>query len=215
MSNLHQLFGIPKWKSPRQQEVEAQYLAQSIDLEPVFYEAHDLTLANTTDLDHRGRGFMSQAMNGHIIGLLRRLYPDRMTQEEYNRWYFQLNKETRIYFKKLDKRYRPNNIPTKHVAELNSGELLFKADPITVLYGGFRLKEDKLWDRLRGCYLLEMLDGRPHWVSDLGDLAADMASPAVPVIPVSPIAPDVLLGEIEVNIKTATEGGRTAESTDQ
>lgn len=212
MANLDDLFGFPKWKSPRQEEIEARYLAQGIDLEPVFYEAHELALANATAPAHRGRAFMSQTMNGHIIGVLRRLYPDRMMQEEYDRWYFQLDKETRIYFKKLDNWYRPSNIPTKHVSELNSGELLFKAEPITVLYAGFRLKEDKLWDALRGCYLLEMVGGKPGWISNLGDLAAGMVTT---VIPVMPVEPGDLSGEIEVTIKTTTEGGLTAESTDQ
>ena len=210
------LFEIPKWKSDRQQEIEDRYLTQGIDLEPVFYTALQKTLGDPTPPSHRWRGFMSAAMNGNIIGTMKALYPAHMRVDSTGRDYCQLDKETRIYLKKLDKRYCPLNIPTNHVRELNSMELLLKDDPITVLYAGFRLKEDQIWDELRGCYLVEMKGMRKtNWVSDLADLGAQLASSVQPVVPITPLLPGDLSGEITVTVKTGKEGGRTAENSSQ
>ncbi|HWK03750.1 MAG TPA: hypothetical protein VNS58_08965 [Puia sp.] len=216
MMMVDALFEIPKWKSDRQQEVEDRYLTQGIDFEPIFYTALEKTLQDPTPPSHRWRGFMSAAMNGNIIGTIKGLYPDRMQVDSTGRDYFLLDKQTRIYLKKLDNRYCPRNIPTNHVRELNSMELLLKDDPITVLYAGFRLKEDEIWDGLRGCYLVEMKGLRKtNWISDLADLGAQMAPPMQPVIPITPLLPGDLSGDITVTVKANKEGGRTAEDAGQ
>jgi hypothetical protein len=217
MSKLDALFEIPKWKSDRQQEVEARYLAEGIDLEPIFYTALEKTLNNSTPYTHRGRNFMPSTMNGNIIGTLRELNPERMLVDVTGRDYFFLDKETRIYLKKLDERYCPQNIPTNHVRRLNSMELLLEDNPITVLYAGFRLQEDIIWDALKGCYLVEMKGLRStNWVSDLAELASDMTLPLQPVVPITPLQPGDLAGEVVVRPKIKdNETGRTADSKDQ
>ena len=50
--------------------------------------------------------------------------------------------------------------------------LMFKEETITVLYAGFRLREDKYWDDFNGCFLVEMKhQKRTNFVSKLEDLA--------------------------------------------
>jgi hypothetical protein len=56
---------------------------------------------------------------------------------------------------------------------------------------------------------------RTNWVSDLGDLASDMAAPVAPVVPITPLVPGDLSGEITVSVKGTGEAGRTAEDSDQ
>jgi hypothetical protein len=215
MANLQELFEIPKWSSQRQEEIEQLYLAKGIDLEPVFYAAHEKTLKNSTPVTHRGRGFMSNTMNGNIIGTMMERYPEHMRVDVHGRHYFQLNEQTRIYLKKLDDRYCPRNIPTNHVKQLNTMELLLGDTPITVLYAGFRLIADKVWDEIAGCYLVEMRDlRRTNWVSDLTDLGARMAGTTAPV---SPIAPIILPDQVIVKAKNKDTGdlGKTASETGQ
>lgn len=211
MTNLNPLFEIPRWSSERQRAMEQIYLSKGIDLEPVFKVAHEKTLNSPTPVTHRGRGFMSSTMNGNIIGTMMELYPEHMKKDVHGRDYFSLDPQTRVYLKKLDSSYCPRNIHTKHVKQLNSGELLLGDTPITVLYAGFRLENNNIWDELTGCYLTELRDlHKILWVSDLSDLAAQMGGTNIPVVPITPV---VLPGDIVVKpkVKGTGEMGNTSE----
>jgi hypothetical protein len=211
MNKLDELFGIPNWKSKRQAEMESIYLAKGIDLQHVFNIAHVKTLQNPTPFNHRGRGFMSSTMNGNIIGTMKDLYPEHMLVDVHGRDYLSLDPQTRAYLKKLDRNYCPRNIPTNYVKQLNRMELLFEDTPITVLYAGFRLQNDNIWDQLLGCYLVEMKElRRTNWVSDLADLGGQMTG-TTPLV--SPISPVDLPTEIVVKPKKRDSGdiGKTAE----
>ena len=174
MVNLDNFFDSDEGKSVRQIEIENLYVSKGIDLEPVFKEALIETIRNPTPIKYRGRGFMANHMNWNLIGMLKETYPDYMEIDSYKRDYFLLEKNVRIYFKKLDSKNRPSNIITKHVAELNSMQLFYHNET-TILYGGFRLRSDKHWDDIT-CNLLEMKNlKQPNWVSSLEDLAYTIA----------------------------------------
>jgi len=119
-----------------------------------------------------------------------------MRQDEYDRWYYALEKDARVYFKKLDHKFRPNNIVTRHVEELNSMMLLLDDEPTTVLYAGFRLHMDKFWDELDGCYLVEMRNSkRTNFVSDLSELGAHVNSrkPVITIAASTEVAGDIIV----------------------
>ncbi|RAJ11079.1 hypothetical protein LX64_00687 [Chitinophaga skermanii] len=211
MANLGSLFEIPKWSSERQQQMEKIYLMKGIDLESIFYIAHEKTLSNPTPVTHRGKSFMSQTMNGNLIGTMKEMYPDHMEKDVHGRDFFSLDAQTRVYFKKLDNAYCPRNIPTNHVRQLNSGELLLGDTPITVLYAGFRLENDNIWDNITGCYLTELRDmHKVLWVSDLSDLASQMGGTTLPTVPVMPVnLPDDII--VKPKVRGTGELGNTAD----
>lgn len=172
------LFGKDKFdcRSPRQIEMENLYISKGYDFEPIFKEALARILKDDTPASFRGRGYNAYHMNWMVIGILKELYPKLMKVDEEKRNYFQLDKNVRVYFKKLDSKHRPENVVTGHVKNLNSMRLLFNEEATTVLYAGFRLREDKYWDDFTGCFLVEMKHlKRTNWVSKLEDLAFEIS----------------------------------------
>lgn len=173
MIKLNNLFESKEGKSARQIEIEELYIKKGIDFVPIIKEALNETIRNPTPNKFRGRGFMASNMNWTLIGLLKENYSKYMMVDQHKRDYFLLDNNVRVYFKKLDKKNRPNNIITKHVSELNSMQLLFKEET-TILYAGFRIREDIYWDDIL-CHLVEMKNpSRPNWVSSMEELAYQM-----------------------------------------
>lgn len=174
MAKLNILFDLQAGKSNRQIEIENLYVNKGIDLEPILKEALIETIRNPTPKKYRGRGFMANNMNWTVIGMLKETYPDFMRIDQHKREYLLLEKNVRVYFKKLDSKNRPTNIITKHVSELNTMQLLFKDEPTTILYAGFRLREDKHWDDIT-CNLVEMKNlKKANWVSSMEYLAYEI-----------------------------------------
>jgi hypothetical protein len=211
VTNLHNLFDPGDGKSTRQVRIENFYVNNGMDLEPIFRQALDKTLNNDTPKGYRGRGFMATNMNWNVIGLLKETYPERMYVDAHKRDYFLLKKGIRIYFKKLDHHNCPNNIITNNVKSLNSMQLLLNDNPITILYAGFRIREDKYWDDISGSYLLEMKNVKAlNWCSSLEDLALDI-SKNIPEV--TPIFTANIPNEIVVRPRAEGNGelGKTAE----
>lgn len=172
-------------RSPRQAEMTNLYIEKGFDFEPIFREALARILKDDTEAHFRGRGYDALHMNWTVIGLLKEAYPDYMKTDEEKRNYFLLDKNVRIYFKKLDSKHRPENVVTGHVTCLNTMRMLFKEDATTILYAGFRIREDEFWDDLSGCYLVEMKDlKRTNWVSRLDDLAFEISKRQVVSTPI-------------------------------
>lgn len=177
-TNLQGLFGMDEGKSPRQIICEGTYLQNGVDFDPVFDEAYELTMADSTPDIYRGRGFMAYHMNWNLIGLLKQKFPNRMATDQHGRSYYVLDVHTRIYFKKLNSKYAPDNIPTDHVRELNSMSMFYSQDNTTILYAGIKIGEDSIWQEREGCYLVEMRNlMRPNWISDLSELSYIMNRP--------------------------------------
>lgn len=210
MTKLDTLFDKNEGKLNRQVDIEHLYIENGVDFEPDLREALAVILKNTTPKKYRGRGFMANIMNWTMIGHLIEKYPERMRVDSHQRNYYALDRQTRIYFKKLDKYYRPNNIPTNHVREMNSMGLLFKENPTTVLYAGFRIRQDQYWDDI-SCYLVEMKNMKTaNWVSDLSDLSIAIAKSKSPVSPISKASlPDKLVVTMKSNKRKKTGGDKS------
>lgn len=163
-------------RSPRQIEINNLYVEKGFDFEPIFREALAKILKDDTPEHYRGRGYDAYHMNWAIIGLLKESYPTHMKLDEEKRNYFLLDKHVRIYFKKLDSRHRPENVVTDHVISLNTMQMLFQEQETTILYAGYRLRDDEFWDDFAGCFLVEMKTlKRTNWVSKLEDLAYEIS----------------------------------------
>ncbi|GJM27579.1 MAG: hypothetical protein DHS20C17_02140 [Cyclobacteriaceae bacterium] len=193
------LYGIDEGKSIRQNRLESLYITKGINIEPTFHQAFDLTKQDATPPHFRGRGWWAHHMNWYAVGLLRKSFSDLMDKDDCGRPFLILDKHVRIYFKKLNNKYMPDNIVTKHVRDMNTMSLKFDDDTITVLYAGFRV--NKNWDEILGCNLVEMQSlNEPCWISDLTELGEKMISDdKVEVRPITP--PVVIPDEITVTGK--------------
>jgi len=200
-------------KSTRQQQFENLYIGFGINLLPVIEAAHDKTLddASREPPEFIDRFYFAQAMNRNIIGIMKQQYPDLIRYDEAERVFIKLDDKTRVYFKKLDEKYRPSNIPTGHVAELNSAQGRLFGKELTVLYIGPRLRNKKVWDDI-DCYMVEMRDTkRCEWVSDLSDLASRMGGTVVPIVtPPTPIAPPAVAVRLRSKDQQANNGSAAA-----
>ena len=186
-TKLQNLFGIEEGKGTRQKSYENIYLNHGVDFEPIFHEAHRMTLADETPEIYRGRGFMANHMNWNLLGLLKQQFKDKMQMDKWRRLYYSLNENTRVYFKKLNEKYAPENVTTDHVRELNTMSMFYKQDELTVLYAGFKIPENKYWSELTGCYLVEMKSlTEPNWVSDISELGYEMNKSGI-YIPITTI----------------------------
>ena len=212
MANLNILFDLQAGKSNRQIEIEELYVSKGVDLEPLLKEALIEAIRNPTPKQYRGRGFMANNMNWTVVGMLKEKYPEFMRIDQHKRDYFLLDKNVRIYFKKLDAKNRPNNIVTKHVCELNTMQMLFHENPTTVLYAGFRLREDKYWDDI-SCNLVEMKNLKsPNWVSNMGELAYEIANRKAQHTPIFKAdLPDQIIVKSKKAKDNDSELGKTAD----
>lgn len=190
-TNLLQFPEFPSGKSTRQEEFEDLYMKKGIDFDELIREAHQKTLldAQNKPPHYKGRAYMATTMNWNLTGLLRETFGDEIAYDENGRPYFRLSDTTRLYFKKLDQKYRPSNIPTRHVRLLNTAQGNLFGSSTTVLYVGCRLREEKQWEQIDS-FMVEMNGLKSvAWVSNLGDLGASMWKHTTPVVPVTPSAP--------------------------
>jgi hypothetical protein len=216
MDMQYGLFSDPSsGKSARQQQFEDLYVSTGIDIVPIIRDAHRkvLTEAATQSPEFVDKLFWAHGMNRNMVGFLTQRYPDMVHHDEANRVYIKLGEQARIYFKKLDDKFRPRNIPTGHVIDLNSAQGQLFGREMTVLYVGPRLKQKNLWDEI-DCFMVEMRNNtRCEWVSDLSDLSSSMGRGfSVVPPPVTPSAPPAIavrlknkdLGKEAGNDKTGT-----------
>ncbi len=214
MSTNVRLFSDPSnGKSIRQQEFEDLYVGNGIDLMPIIMDAQQKTLddASREPPEFVDKLFWAHGMNRNMVGFLKQRYPELVHFDEADRVYLKLGEEARIYFKKLDDGFRPRNIPTGHVVDLNSAQGQLFGRDLTVLYIGPRLKKENVWDEIE-CFMVEMRDlRRCEWVSDLSDLSSRMGGGPIRLVP-SPATP-VTPPAVAVRLKKADEEkGKTAKN---
>ncbi|MBN8667347.1 MAG: hypothetical protein J0M30_07570 [Chitinophagales bacterium] len=213
MNSTFTLFPNPSnGKSNRQLIFEKAYLDLGIDLLPIINLAHAKTLddASREPPEFIDKLYWAHNMNRNLCGLIKQRYPDLVHYDECKRMYIHLNENTRMYFKKLDHKYRPCNIPTGHVIDLNSAQGQLFGRSITVLYVGPKLKTEGVWDEIE-CFMIEMRNHtKCEWASDLLDLSSQMgAQPTIitptPIAPVKPIAPLVKIRNKKEEEKKTSE----------
>jgi len=194
-------------KSDRQQKFEDLYVGNGFDVMPTLMEAHEMTLseASRRPPEFIDKKYWAQEMNRNIVGLLKQKHPELVYYDEANRLYIKLGETARLYFKKLDSGYRPRNIPTGHVKELNSAQGQLFGRDLTVLYAGPKLRKNSIWDEI-DCYLVEMRTLRKcEWVSDLSDLSSRMGGGTIRMVP--PTIPPVAPPSVAVKLKSKQQDG--------
>lgn len=143
-----------------------------IDFVSVFAKARLLTIndASKKPSYYKQRNYMAENMYGNVIGILYDNFPDYMEKDTHERPYVVLEKDIRLYIKKLTKKYLPNNIKTKHVDCLNAQELFDQDEHIHVVYAGFVLEQnDWALDFKEIClsYLNKAFRNVAAWIVDL------------------------------------------------
>ena len=189
----------PSGKFTRQEDLEEVYFRKGVDFDDVIRDAHDLTLRNASERDpnYKGRAYMATNMNWNLLGILKDRYSSEIFYDEEKRLFFRLAPDVRLYFKKLDKKGRPSNIPTKHVLKLNSYQGSFFSNPTTILYAGYQLKQERIWDEI-DCFLVEMRGLKMvDWKTSLSDLSARIAAKKVVHMP--PV--EKAIGDLEIRLR--------------
>jgi hypothetical protein len=213
-SNFSLFSNSSSGKSERQLQFENLYITAGIDFLPIITDAHRKVLqeAATQSPEFVDKLFWAHGMNRNMVGFLKQRYPERVHYDEANRVYIKLGDQARVYFKKLDEKFKPRNIPTGHVIDLNSAQGQLFGRELTVLYVGPRLRRRNVWDEI-DCFMVEMRNNsRCEWVSDLSDLSSSMGR-GFAVVP--PPTPPTVLPAINVRLKNKDLGkeadnGKTA-----
>lgn len=146
------------------------------DFAKIFKEAKDITLkeAGLKPPKYKQRNYMAENMYGNTIGILYDNYPQYMHIDSCGRPYVLLEKNIRIYIKKLSDKYLPSNIKTKHVKKLNAQDLFAEKSQIHVLYAGFVLQNNDWAINFKEVcitYINKVYNNIAAWVIDLRDKA--------------------------------------------
>lgn len=151
-----------------------------VDFYRIITSAHALTLEDAARKrkHYKQRNFMAESFYGNMVGLLYDNYPMRMHQDAYGCPYVLLSKNVRVYPKKLDEDYLPNNIVTKSVKARRGQSLLLRPEQIHVLFAGYSLVNNNDWMQLRGVYASYINKYYPRnteWAIDLADFKKEEA----------------------------------------
>lgn len=114
--------------------------------------------------NYQDKNYPAVVMNGNLKGLLLKSYPDYISIDSTGRYYFSKDINFKIYFKKLDYKLSPGNIPTNHVEAMDAQLSLPMDKPMTVVYIGYTTKD---WINMDGSYAVCIKDGQKQWVYDL------------------------------------------------
>ena len=186
----------------------SEMVAQSdVDFHAIIHEAHEITLeqARGKSLHYIPKNWMAETMYGNMIGLFRDRHPELMFIDKHKRPYLRLSNNIRVYFKKMDAKYKPGNVVTKHVVDLwaqNSGGIGTK---IHTFYIGYKIPNDKDWGMLIGvfgAYPNSFFKKKIDWVIDLGNYAKGIG-----VVPIAPIADSPVSNDFELKPKQKEKGG--------
>lgn len=184
-------------KGEVKQYFDATFHASSVDFTAIIDEAHKLTLSESAKKSEsfKGKNWMAETMYGNMVGYMTMYHPDLMRKDKEGRPYVQLASNIRIYLKKLDTKYRPNNVKTDHVQDLWSQNIQEEGTRIHIGYVGYMLDNED-WTNIKGiyaCYTHAYYQKRIEWVLDMsayakGVVKMPMAAPAedLNIIPITP-----------------------------
>lgn len=163
--------------SKAQIECQDALTASHVDFYKIIVRAHEMTLedAERKRKHYKQRNFMAESMYGNMTGLLYDNYPTMMFEDRTGCPYLRLTKNIRMYPKKLNEKYLPNNIVTNSVKEKRGQELHLNDEQIHVLYAGYLLEENN-WMKLQGIYASYVNKYYPtdtEWALDLKDYSKD------------------------------------------
>lgn len=116
----------------------------------------------------QNRNFKANLVNSNIQGHLAELFPLDSGICKGHRFFLKVNGH-RLFPKKIDKKYRPSNIPTKAVSMYNDQMSDDASDTMPITYIGYRVSSS--FTELLGVYAVHMSGGDIEWIIDFADLA--------------------------------------------
>lgn len=145
-----------------------------IDFVAIINEARELTVkeAGLKPPNYKQRNYMAETMYGNVIGILHDNHPEYMKIDDCSRPYILLEKNVRVYIKKLTENYAPNNIKTQHVKAMDAQDLFTGDVSINVLYAGFILNMNDWALPFRSIcisYLNKVYNKQAAWTIDLNE----------------------------------------------
>lgn len=161
-------------------------LKAGIDLVSLLNEAHKntLELLGSFPPTFQTRCLKSNIMSGQIKGLAQKKYSQYFRLDKHDRPYLSLEKgEIRIFFKKLDKKKRPNNVPTRYATLLMSPTLFEPGVGVTLpVYAGYQLNVSD-WSIITGMYVVSMTNRLTvNWYIDVEDLSSGLSNPVRQIV---------------------------------
>lgn len=113
--------------------------------------------------NYRNRNWDSNTINSNIQGKMISEYGDRIKFDN-GRMYLNLG-EYIIFFKKLEKNFRPQNIKTKNSEKLFNQLALPMEEPTPIVWIGYQT--DKDYSEITGIYAISLTGDDINWISDL------------------------------------------------
>src|SRR5690242_1690824 len=105
-----------KRKSADQIEFETSYLEEVLTMKEIMEQAFESTMESLTTIPvHcQDKNLLAVLMSGYITGNVLEKYPQFTKKDNSGRTLFTKDNKFAVYFKKLDKNRKPQNIPTDH-----------------------------------------------------------------------------------------------------
>lgn len=174
----------------RKKKMEDAYVKNGHDFIPLIKSSYDKMWEDATQRGKPNlwRNYQACNMNWNVWDSIYELFPERVGFDGESRPYFKLAEGIKVYFKMLDSRCRPKNIPTAHVKNRTQYNLFGEND--TWLYIGWRIRQDKYWDGgLAGIYMVEMENHlQCKWIANLSILSGMIGKSVTTII--APIIED-------------------------
>jgi hypothetical protein len=152
---------------------DSTFKSAGVDFDGIIMDAHALTLAEASvkPKHHISKNWMAETMYGHMIGIALERHRDMVLYDQENRPYIKLGNDIRMYFKKLDEKYRPSNIDTEHVKNLLFQKIEEEGTQIYIGYVGYIINDGD-WTQVVGTYtsyIHKYYRKRIEWVLQMTD----------------------------------------------
>lgn len=141
--------------------------------------------------NYQNRNFKANILNSFIQGYISEC-TDFLAEISNGRFCFYLN-GNKFFCKKVGKRLKPSNIPTKSVILYNNQQSINPSDIAPITYIGYQVHPS--WSDLTGIFAIHMVENEIAWVSDLSSLAYEA------ICLKQDSAEDEVLVEIKANVK--------------
>jgi len=152
----------------RRKTADQAKFEEDLDLETIselVYESFEMYKeeSSTRAPNFRNRNWASNTINSNIQGKMMSEYGDRVKFDN-GRMYLQIGGYI-VFFKKLGKDYRPQNVKTKNSEKLFHQMALPMEEPTPIVWIGYRT--DDIYSELTGVYALSFIGDDINWISDL------------------------------------------------
>lgn len=121
----------------------------------------------STPPSFQNRNFKSNTWNSNIQGFMTEEFPNHSGFCKGRRFYVELN-GMRLFFKKVDKKLKPQNIITKAVKMYDEQLSDDMQDTLPITYIGYQVSSS--FTELTGVYAVHIVSGTIEWCSDLSEI---------------------------------------------